>query len=225
MIRFERVNKDYGAHPALTSVSFELPAGAFVFVSGRSGAGKTTLLKLIAAIERPSAGKVMVNGEDAGALKRRALPYFRRNLGLIFQGTKLLNDRSVFDNVVLPLAITGTPSGDAARRAHAALDKVGLLGREKSSPLALSGGDQQRLAIARAIANRPTILIADEPTANLDRVSAAGIIEIFQEFNQVGVTVVVSTHDDAIFGSFSPTILHLDGGRIAGSTLAPGGRT
>ena len=224
MIRFERVNKDYGARHALSSVSFEVPAGALVFVAGRSGAGKTTLLKLIAAIERPSAGKVTVNGTDAGTLKRRALPYFRRNLGLIFQGARLLNDRSVLANVVLPLAITGTPPGAAARRARAALDKVALLDREKSSPLALSGGEQQRLAIARAIVNRPAILIADEPTANLDKESASDIIDIFREFNQVGVTVIISTHDDTIFDGFSPTIVRLDRGCVVDAPISKHGR-
>ena len=206
MIRFKRVSKNFGGQADLSSISFKIDAGEFVFVSGASGAGKTTLLKLVAAIERPSAGLVEVNGQELSTLKPRELPYLRRNLGLIFQDHKLLYDRSAFDNVVLPLAIIGTPPADAARRARAALDKVGLLGRERSFPLALSGGEQQRLAIARAIVNRPAILIADEPTANLDRLAARQVISMLRDFNQVGVTIVASTHDDGIFVGFSPTI-------------------
>lgn len=209
VIRFERVSKNFGGQAALSSISFAIDAGEFVFVSGASGAGKTTLLKLVAAIERPSAGLVEVNGQDLGALKARDLPHLRRNLGLIFQDHKLLYDRSAFDNVVLPLAIVDTPHADAARRARAALDKVGLLERAKSLPPALSGGEQQRLAIARAIVCRPAILIADEPTANLDGAAARQIISMLRDFNQVGVTVMISTHDDSIFTGFSPTILHL----------------
>ena len=214
MIRFKRVSKNFGGQAALSSISFKIDAGEFVFVSGASGAGKTTLLKLVAAIERPSAGLVEVNGQDLGTLKPRDLPYLRRNLGLIFQDHKLLHDRSAFDNVVLPLAIIGTPHADAARRARAALDKVGLLEHEKSFPLALSGGEQQRLAIARAIVSRPAILIADEPTANLDRSAARQVIAMLRDFNQVGVTVMVSTHDNSLFTGFSPTILHLEHGKI-----------
>src|SRR5688572_25323232 len=170
LVSFSSVAKRYpGGQEALASVSFALEAGELAFVTGRSGAGKSTLLKLIPAIERPSAGSVLVNGQNVGALKRAALPYLRRNVGLVFQDQKLLYDRSVYDNVMLPLAFSAHAPKEAARRARAALDKVGLLGRERSNPIQLSGGEQQRLAIARAVVNRPALLIADEPTANLDR--------------------------------------------------------
>ena len=169
MVSFSAVAKRYpGGQEALKSVSFSLEAGELAFLTGRSGAGKSTLLKLIPAIERPTSGSVIVNGQNVGALKRGAIPYLRRNIGLVFQDQKLLYDRSVFDNVMLPLAFSAQPPKEAARRARAALDKVELLGKEKANPVQLSGGEQQRLAIARAVANRPAILIADEPTANLD---------------------------------------------------------
>jgi len=197
-------------------VSFRIEPGEFAFVAGHSGAGKSTLLKLVAAIERPSAGAVLVNGQNVGALKRSAVPYLRRNLGLVFQDQKLLYDRSVFDNVMLPLSFGELGAREAARRARAALEKVGLSAREKANPVQLSGGEQQRLAIARAVANRPSILLADEPTANLDAESALKILEIFSAFNQVGVTVLVSTHDEALLGRFARKVL-----RLAQGTLAP----
>lgn len=218
MIQFNQVEKAYGEdhsrNMALAGISFEIAAGDFVLLAGHSGAGKTTLLRLVAAIERPSSGTVMVNGQNITQIKARAIPFLRRDLGLIFQDQKLLTDRSLFANVMLPLMVTGTPPKDAAKRARAALDKVGLLGREKLNPLALSGGDQQRLAIARAIVNRPTILIADEPTANLDHEAAVQVIDIFRQFNQVGVTVLLATHDESLFESFTPRILRLDQGRL-----------
>ena len=215
MISFSGVAKRYpGGHEALKGVSFALEQGEFAFVAGHSGAGKSTLLKLIPAIERPSSGAVLVNGQNVGALKRSALPYLRRNLGLVFQDQKLLYDRSVYDNVMLPLAFSELGSREAARRARAALEKVGLLAREKANPIQLSGGEQQRLAIARAVANRPAVLIADEPTANLDAASAAAILEIFAAFNQVGVTVLVATHDEALIGRFARRVLRLAGGSL-----------
>ena len=216
MIRFEHVIKRYPpGSDALCDVSFSVAAGALAIVAGRSGAGKSTLLKLIAAIERPTAGSVLVNGQNIGALRRSAIPYLRRNLGMIFQDQKLLFDRSVFDNVMLPLSLSGFPQKEAARRVRAALDKVGLLGRERSNPIQLSGGEQQRLAIARAVVNRPSLLIADEPTANLDAESAARILEIFVAFNQVGVTVLIATHDQGLVARYGKRVLHLEKGRIA----------
>ena len=215
MISFSGVVKRYpGGQEALKGVSFAVEQGEFAFIAGHSGAGKSTLLKLIPAIERPSAGAVLVNGQNVGALKRAALPYLRRNLGLVFQDQKLLYDRSVYDNVMLPLAFGELGGREAARRARAALEKVGLLAREKANPVQLSGGEQQRLAIARAVVNRPAVLIADEPTANLDAESAAAILEIFAAFNQVGVTVLVATHDEALIGRFARRVLRLARGNL-----------
>jgi cell division transport system ATP-binding protein len=216
LVSFSAVAKRYpGGLQALKDVSFSLEAGELAFLTGRSGAGKSTLLKLIPAIERPSAGSVVVNGQNVSALKRSAIPYLRRNIGLVFQDQKLLYDRSAYDNVILPLAFSSHPPKEAARRARAALDKVGLLGREKSNPVQLSGGEQQRLAIARAVVNRPALLVADEPTANLDAESAARILEIFVAFNQVGVTVLIATHDQTLVARYGKKVLHLDAGRLA----------
>ena len=215
MVSFSAVAKRYpGGEEALKSVSFSVEPGELVFITGRSGAGKSTLLKLIPAIERPSSGSVVVNGQNVGALKRSAIPYLRRNVGLVFQDQKLLYDRSVFDNVMLPLAFSAHPPREAARRARAALDKVGLLGREKANPIQLSGGEQQRVAIARAVVNRPSILLADEPTANLDGESARRILDIFVEFNQVGVTLLVATHDIALVAQYGKRVLRLEAGRV-----------
>jgi cell division transport system ATP-binding protein len=216
LVSFSSVAKRYpGGQEALRSVTFSVDAGELAFVTGRSGAGKSTLLKLIAAIERPTSGSVIVNGQNVGALKRAAVPYLRRNIGLVFQDQKLLYDRSVFDNVMLPLAFSGLPPREAARRARAALDKVGLLAREKANPIQLSGGEQQRLAIARAVVNRPAILIGDEPTANLDAESAGLILDVFVGFNQVGVTVLIATHDQGLVGRYGKRVLRLEEGRVA----------
>jgi cell division transport system ATP-binding protein len=215
LVSFSAVAKRYpGGQQALRDVTFALQSGELAFITGRSGAGKSTLLKLIPAIERPSSGTVIVNGQNVGALKRAAIPYLRRNVGLVFQDQKLLYDRSVFDNVALPLAFSGHAPKEAARRARAALDKVGLLARERAHPIQLSGGEQQRVAIARAVVNRPALLVADEPTANLDAESAARIVEIFAAFNQVGVTVLIASHDQALIARFGRRILHLEEGRI-----------
>jgi cell division transport system ATP-binding protein len=215
LISFSGVVKRYpGGQEALRGVSFSIEQGEFAFIAGHSGAGKSTLLKLIPAIERPSSGAILVNGQNVGAIKRVALPYLRRNLGLVFQDQKLLYDRSVYDNVMLPLAFGELGTREAARRARAALEKVGLLAREKANPIQLSGGEQQRLAIARAVVNRPSVLIADEPTANLDAESAAAILEIFAAFNQVGVTVLVATHDEALIGRFAKRVLRLARGGL-----------
>lgn len=215
MISFSQVRKSYrGGHEALAELSFSIKTGELVFITGRSGAGKSTLLKLIPAIERPTSGTVLVNGQNIGSMRRPAIPYLRRNLGLIFQDQKLLYDRNVFDNVMLPLAFTGHAHKDAARRARAALDKVGLLAREKANPITLSGGEQQRLCIARAVVNRPSILLADEPTASLDSASAAEVMEMFLSFNQVGVTVLIATHDEALMQRHNPRVLVLKQGRL-----------
>ena len=215
MISFSSVSKRYpGGQEALKEVSFGVEQGEFAFVAGHSGAGKSTLLKLIPAIERPTSGTVLVNGQNVGALGRSALPYLRRNLGLVFQDQKLLYDRTVHDNVMLPLAFSDNPPKEAAKRARAALDKVGLLARERANPIQLSGGEQQRLAIARAVVNRPAILIADEPTANLDTESAAGILAIFAAFHQVGVTLLVASHDEAMIGRYAKRVLRLAAGRL-----------
>jgi len=216
LVSFSAVAKRYpGGKTALESVSFALEPGELAFLIGRSGAGKSTLLKLIPAIERPTSGAVIINGQNVGALKRAAIPYLRRNIGLVFQDQKLLYDRSVFDNVMLPLALSGQPPQEAARRVRAALGKVGLLAREKSNPIELSGGEQQRLAIARAVVNRPALLIADEPTANLDAESAAKVLDIFVAFNQVGVTVLIATHDRALVERYGKRVLHLAEGRLS----------
>ena len=216
MVSFSAVVKRYpGGQEALRDVSFSIEAGELAFLTGRSGAGKSTLLKLIPAIERPSSGSVIVNGQNVGALKRAAIPYLRRNLGLVFQDQKLLYDRSVYDNVMLPLSFSAHAPREAARRARAALDKVGLLAREKANPVQLSGGEQQRLAIARAVVNRPAVLVADEPTANLDAESAARVLDIFVAFNQVGVTVLIASHDQALVERYGKRVLHLRDGKLA----------
>ena len=217
MISASAVSKRYPEElQALSDVSFEIDAGEMVFITGHSGAGKSTLFRLLAAIERPTSGSIVVNGQNLAALRKSAIPYLRRNFGLIFQDQKLLFDRNVLDNVLLPLAIVGLPAKESDRRARAALDKVGLLGREKANPIALSGGEQQRLAIARAVVNRPAILLADEPTANLDADSAAAILEIFRAFHQVGVTLVIATHDPQWMARLAPRVLRLEHGRLLG---------
>jgi cell division transport system ATP-binding protein len=215
IISFNDVSKRYpGAGEALAGIDLDIAAGEFVLLTGHSGAGKSTLLKLIAAIERASSGTILVNGQNVSALAARGIPFLRRNLGLIFQDQKLLFDRSVLDNVLLPMQIAGHPWRDAHKRARAALDKVGLLERERANPVALSGGEQQRLCIARAVVNRPAILIADEPTASLDDEYAEAIVDMFQSFNQVGVTVLVATHDRSLMSRRSPRVISLKHGRL-----------
>ena len=216
MIIASSLTKRYpGGLEAVRDVSFEIAAGQMVLISGHSGAGKTTLVKLIASIERPTSGSLVVNGQNLAALRRSAIPYVRRHFGMVFQDQKLLFDRSALDNVLLPLQIAGLSRRDAIRRARAALDKVGLLAREKANPIALSGGDQQRLAIARAVVNRPTVLLADEPTGNLDVDSARDILELFADFHRVGVTVVVATHDQSWIERCQANVLRLAHGRLA----------
>ena len=216
MISFSQVSKRYpGGLEALRGVTLTIERSEMVFITGPSGAGKSTALKLMAAIERPTSGSVLVNGQNVGRLRPSAVPFLRRNFGLIFQDQKLLFERTAFENVMLPLAITGFGRGEASRRVRAALDKVGLLSKEKSYPVRLSGGEQQRLAIARAIVHRPAILLADEPTGNLDAAYAAEIGELFRSFNQVGVTVVIATHDEALAARLRPRRIALKEGFLA----------
>jgi cell division transport system ATP-binding protein len=216
IISFNNVTKRYpGGREALSNINFAINAGEFVLFTGHSGAGKSTLLKLIPAIERASSGTSLVNGQNTSSLTGRGIPYLRRNLGLVFQDQKLLFDRNVFDNVMLPMLVTGQPHSESTKRVRAALDKVGLLDRARANPVALSGGEQQRLCIARAIVNRPAILIADEPTASLDDDYAETIMEMFKSFNQVGVTVLIATHDRDLISRSNQRVVPLDHGRIA----------
>jgi cell division transport system ATP-binding protein len=179
----------------LSRISFEVQAGEMVYLTGPSGAGKSTVLKLVALIERPTRGTVLVNGKNTTRVRRRSIPKFRRDVGVVFQDHKLLADRSVFDNVALPLLIRGLGPRETARRVRAALDQVGLLGRERSAPVTLSTGEQQRVGIARAVAARPPLVIADEPTGNLDPKLSEEIMQLFERFNEVGVTLLIATHD------------------------------
>lgn len=216
MITFKNVTKRYpDGFVALNNVDLAIAAGEMVFLTGHSGAGKSTLLKLIAAIERPTSGIVTISGQNIAQLKPAAIPYLRRKIGFVFQDHKLLFDRTVFDNVLLPLQISGFDSKSSAARIRAALDKVGLLKKEKSMPIALSGGERQRLCIARAVVHRPMILIADEPTGNLDMEYARDIMIMFNSFNQVGVTVLIATHDAALLEDTQHRILSLRQGKLA----------
>lgn len=218
MIRFSAVAKRYpGGLEALRDVTLDIAEGEMVAVTGRSGAGKSTLLKLAAGLERASAGTVVVQGQNLGALGEGALAVLRRRIGFVFQDHKLLFDRNAFENVALPLRIAGFAREEAARRVRAALDKVGLLGREKAMPIALSGGEQQRLCIARAIVNRPMLLVADEPTGNLDAEYARAIVDLFSSFHQVGVTVLLSTHDAASVARLRCRHVALAGGTVVGA--------
>jgi len=220
MISFERVGKRYGeGHDALRDVSFHIRKDELVFLTGHSGAGKSTLLRLIMLMERPSRGVVTVAGQDLNKLGRRAIPAHRRHIGVVFQNHKLLFDRSVFENVALPLVIAGFDHRDIGRRVRAALDKVGLLARENALPITLSGGEQQRVGIARAVVNRPQILLADEPTGNLDPQLSAEIMQLFREFNHVGVTVLIASHDLALISRLRHRIITLSKGQlISGSS-------
>ena len=215
MISFEKVSKRYDdGFDALNEVSFHIKQGDMAFLTGHSGAGKSTLLKLIMLMERASRGQVTVSGRNLTEIKRRKIPYYRRNIGLVFQDHQLLFDRSVFENVALPLTISGAQPREIGRRVRAALDKVGLLSKEKLLPLSLSGGEQQRVGIARAVVNRPALLLADEPTGNLDPELSAEIMRLFEQFNQVGVTVMIATHDLSLIARMQHRILTLQQGRL-----------
>lgn len=214
MIRFEQVGKDYpGSAGALTDIDLDVRSGDMLFLTGPSGAGKSTLLKLIAAVEKPSRGRITVGGQDIGALKPAALPYLRRQLGLVLQQQRLLADRDVLANVMLPLLITGTKPAEAQKRAQAALERVGLEGKGRQAPATLSGGEQQRALIARAVVHRPQLILADEPTANLDREAANRVMTLLRAFNEAGVTCLVATHDDAILRA-GDRVLQLRQGKL-----------
>lgn len=216
MIIFKNVSKRYpDGYVALNNIDFTVESGEMVFLTGHSGAGKSTLLKLIATIERPTSGTITLSGQNIAQLKLGAIPYLRRKIGFIFQDHKLLFDRNVFDNVLLPLQISNFDSKTIAGRVRAALDKVGLLKKEKAMPIALSGGERQRLCIARAVVHRPSILIADEPTGNLDIEYAQDIMSMFTSFNQVGVTVLIATHDASLLRDTEHRILSLKQGKLA----------
>lgn len=221
MIEFHQVFKRYeGGHEALKGVSFELPAGEMAFLTGHSGAGKSTLLKLIALMERPTRGQVILDGQNISKVKDRHIPYHRRKIGMIFQDHRLLFDRTVFDNVALPLIIAGLSDRDIPKRVRAALDKVGLLSKEKQLPIQLSGGEQQRVGIARAVVNKPPLLLADEPTGNLDPELSADIMNLFAEFNQVGVSVLIASHDLALIARMRHPVITLKEGRTIRNELA-----
>ena len=215
MIRFDRVSKRYEeGHDALREISFEIGRDELVFLTGHSGAGKSTLLRLIMLMERPSRGQVVVNGRNLTTLGSRAIPGHRRNIGVVFQNHQLLFDRSVFDNVALPMIISGYDHREVSRRVRAALDKVGLLERERALPVTLSGGEQQRVGIARSVVGRPSILLADEPTGNLDPALSAEIMGLFEEFSRVGVTVLIASHDLALISRLHHRIITLREGRL-----------
>lgn len=214
LIEFQHVSRSYpGAGVALMDLSFSIERGELVFLAGPSGAGKSTVLNMIAAMDRPSKGKVLVNGQDIGQIKPIGLPLLRRNLGLILQQVRLLDDRSVLANVMLPLIVAGAPPKDAESRARAALERVGLISKALQHPLALSGGEQQRVVIARAIVNRPQIILADEPTANLDRAAATRVLDALTTFNEAGVTCIISTHDEPVINS-ARRVIYLEQGQL-----------
>lgn len=215
MIELAHLFKRYpGGHEALRDINLSVDAGEMVFVTGHSGAGKSTLLKLITLIERPTRGQAIVDNKNLAKLPRWRIPYFRRGIGMVFQDNKLLHDRTVFDNVALPLVVAGTDDRDIRRRVHAALDKVGLLGKEKAFPITLSGGERQRVGIARAVVNKPPLLLADEPTGNLDAALADEILDLFVEFHHHGVTVLIATHDLRQLDRLRKRVVALKGGTL-----------
>jgi cell division transport system ATP-binding protein len=224
MIRFTNASKRYpGGHEALLNVNFHLAAGEMAFLTGHSGAGKSTFLKLIALIERPSRGQVLVNNQNLAKLGKNKIPYFRRNIGIIFQDHQLLFDRTVFDNVALPLIIAGYPHKEIGKRVRAALDKVDLLNKEKAYPITLSGGEQQRVGIARAVVNKPPLLLADEPTGNLDPELSREIMSIFEQFSQVGTSVLVATHDLDMISRMPYRLLGLSQGQLVKDVIPAAG--
>ena len=220
MIRFDQVSKRYpGGKEALSRVNFEMPPGDMAFLTGHSGAGKSTLMKLIIVMERASQGQVIVNGTNLNRISSKQVPFIRRNVGVVFQNHQLLFDRTVYDNVALPLTIAGYQPREVGRRVRAALGKVGLSNKEKQYPVALSGGEQQRVGIARAVVNRPTILLADEPTGNLDPDLSREIMNLFDQFNQVGVTVLIATHDLELVARMGKREFILKQGRLLEGAL------
>ncbi len=215
MLRFERVGKRYpGSGEVLREVSFAVERGQMVFITGHSGAGKSTVLRLAALIERPSRGDILLAGKRVGRISAHAIPFLRRRLGLIFQDYRLLHDRSVFDNVALPLLIAGYGPEEIERRTRAALHKVGLAGFERRYPITLSGGEQQRVGIARAIATRPPLILADEPTGNLDPDLSVEIMEMFRDFNRIGITFLIASHDQGLVSRFADRVIRLERGRL-----------
>ena len=222
MIQLNNVSKRYpGGFDVLKNISFTLQDGEMAFLTGHSGAGKSTLLKLITLIELASRGQILINNKNLGRMPRRRIPYFRREIGMVFQDNKLLYDRTVFDNVSLPLIVSGVPQQEIGRRVRAALDKVGLLNKEKAYPITLSGGEQQRVGIARAVVNKPPLLLADEPTGNLDAERADGIIDLFHEFHQHGVSVLIATHDLRQIKRLDKRVLALKDGELVLDNGAP----
>jgi cell division transport system ATP-binding protein len=216
MIRFDHVSKRYpNGRDALREVSLQVEPGEFVFLTGRSGAGKSSILKLIGLLERPTRGTVTVNGQDTASLPARAIPAYRRRLGMVFQDHQLLMDRPVYDNVALPLVVADAPFRDIDKRVRAALDQVGLLEQVRALPSELSVGEQQRVGIARAVVGKPVVLIADEPTGNLDRGLARDVMRLFRRFQEVGVTVVVATHDLSLVEEFGQRSIHIDDGKVS----------
>lgn len=223
MIKFDAVSKRYpSGQEALSNVSFSLDDGELAFVTGHSGAGKSTLLKLIMQMELPSGGQIIVNGQNLNKLTRQQLPYYRRTIGLVFQDHQLLFDRSVYDNVALPLQISSYDPREASRRVRAALDKVGLLNKESQNPLALSTGEQQRVGIARAVVNKPALLLADEPTGNLDPELAVEIMSLFRQFSQIGTSVLIASHDHNLIERMDHRKLRLEQGRLVGDSYRKG---
>ena len=222
MIAFDRVSRRYAnGREALGGVSLSIERGEMVFLTGRSGAGKSTVLKLIALLGRPTRGAVVVNGRNTQTLKSRHIPAFRRQIGVVFQDHKLLADRPVYDNVALPLAVAATPLKEIDKRVRAALDQVGLLGRERVLPLELSVGEQQRVGIARAVVSKPPLIIADEPTGNLDPELSIEVMRLFRRFQDVGVTVVIATHDHHLVREFGERVIVLENGQVHGDAQDP----
>lgn len=215
MIRFENVSKRYdNGFEALSRINFAVTPGEMLFLTGHSGAGKSTLMKLIMQMERPTNGQIMVDGQDLNRMSNNQIPYYRRNIGVVFQNHQLLFDRSVFENVALPLQIAGLPHNEIGRRVRAALDKVSLLEKERLNPIVLSGGEQQRVGIARAVVNKPTMLLADEPTGNLDPELSEEIMTLFRQFNEVGVTIMIASHDVELLKRMNKRILGLVEGKL-----------
>ena len=226
MIRFSHVFKRYpGGYDALKNISFELNQGEMALLTGHSGAGKSSLLRLIALIERPTRGEAVVNGRNLKRLPRRRIPAFRRDLGVVFQDYKLLYERTVFDNVALPLVVSGTAYREIGKRVRAALDKVGLLDKERVYPITLSGGEQQRVGIARAVVSKPSLLLADEPTGNLDAELSDEIMDLFLDFHHHGVTVLIATHDQRSIARLDKRVLKLSHGELVYDSLAETGRS